>query len=81
MLPTCTTYFFFNVKKAHTLKLLEKLFGARSGSRVDRQLHIAYLFVDIFHECDDKVDKFLSIHELSVSVGNQKANVIILFFY
>ena len=50
------------------LELLQELFGTCSRTRINRQLHFAYLFVDVLHELDYEVDELLTIHLLRVRI-------------
>lgn len=63
------------------LELFEELFGARASSRVDRQLHVADLFVYLFHERDNKVDQLVPVHLLRVKVGYKKTDIVVLYCY
>ena len=61
------------------LKLFEELFGTCARPRVHRELHVADLLVDIFHERDDEVDELVAVHELRMSICDQKTDIIVLF--
>ena len=63
---------------ARGLELLEELFGARAGPRVDGQLHVADLLVDVLHERDYKVDELVPVHLLGMEVGDEEADVVVL---
>ena len=57
---------------------LEELLGADASARVDRQLHLADLLVDLLHEADDEVDQLVLVHLLRVEVRDQEADVVAL---
>lgn len=58
--------------------VLEEFLCDNSGPSVDRQLHLADLFVDLLHEMDDKVHQLVFIHLFCVEVGDEEADVIAL---
>jgi len=60
------------------LESFEELFSRDASSGVDRQLHLTYLLVNLFHEVDDEVDQLVFVHLLCVKIGYQEADVIAL---
>lgn len=56
--------------------ILEELLRHDAGARVDRQLHLTDLLVDLLHEVDHKVHQLVFVHLLCVEVGDQKTDVI-----
>ena len=49
-----------------------------SRPRVQRQLHLGNLFVDVLHELNDEVDELVLQHGLGMKIGDQKGNVVAL---
>ena len=60
------------------LESLQKFLCGNSRTRVDGELHLADLLINLLHEVDDEVDELVLVHRLCVEVGNQEADVITL---
>lgn len=52
--------------------------GDHTGTSVQADLHVRNFAVDILHELDDKIDKFVLPHLFSMRVSDQEADVITL---
>lgn len=57
---------------------LEKLLSGDSSTRVDSQLHLTDLLINILHEENDKVHQLPLVHRVAFHVGNQERNVVTL---
>lgn len=60
---------------------LEEFFGANPSPRIHAKLHFRDLLVDLFHEMNDKVDEFVSVHLLGVKIGDQETDIVPLDFF
>jgi hypothetical protein len=49
-----------------------------SGPGVQAQFHFRNLLVYVLHKLNDKVDKFVLEHRLSVEVGDQERDIVAL---
>ena len=59
-------------------EFLEKLFGAHARTGTNCQFHFADFLVDLFQEVDDEIDQAMLVHALSMEVGDEKADVVVL---
>ena len=75
----CLFFFFYLINSDRFLqdKLLQECLRRDTSSRADGQLHLRDFPVDVLHELNDKVDKFVAEHRLSVLVGDQEADVVV----
>ena len=62
-------------------ELFKELLGRNSRARVDGQLHLVDLLVDLLHEVNYKVNQLVLVHLLCVEVRHQEANVVALKSY
>lgn len=61
--------------QAHS-KPFQKFFRTNTRPCIYRQLHLAYLLIDLFHKMNDKIDQFVLVHLFRVEIRYQKADVI-----
>lgn len=51
------------------LKFLKEFFSSNSGPGVYGKFHFVDFFIDFFHEMNDKINQFISIHRLHMEIG------------
>lgn len=61
-----------------SLEFLEKFLGRDASARVDSELHLTDLLINLLHEVNDEVNKLVFVHLLRVEVGYQKTDVVAL---
>mmetsp|Transcript_18739 Transcript_18739/g.47416 ORF Transcript_18739/g.47416 Transcript_18739/m.47416 type:complete len:94 (-) Transcript_18739:23-304(-) len=59
-------------------ELLEQFGGNDTSTRIDRELELVDLLVDLLHELDDEVHQLVLEHDLGVVVGDEEGDVISL---
>ena len=64
---------------AKASEVFQELFSADTRSGVDGQLHLVDLLVDLLHEVNDEVHQLVLEHLLRVHVGDEEADVIVLW--
>lgn len=57
---------------------LQVFHGTFSGSSIDCQFHLWYLLVNLLHEVNNKVNKFVFEHLLCVEVCDEEGDIITL---
>lgn len=53
--------------------------GDDTSPRIQAQLHLWNLLVNLFHKLDYKIDKLVLVHLLSVGVGDEEGDVVALW--
>mmetsp|Transcript_18745 Transcript_18745/g.47431 ORF Transcript_18745/g.47431 Transcript_18745/m.47431 type:complete len:253 (-) Transcript_18745:48-806(-) len=61
-------------------ELLEQFGGNDTSTRIDRELELVDLLVDLLHELDDEVHQLVLEHDLGVVVGDEEGDVISLYW-
>ena len=59
----------------------QELLGTNSSPRIDTQLHFGDLLVNVFHEMNDKVNKFMPEHFFGMEISDEETDIITLNFF